>query len=472
MNFKCPVCSITLQAEDDHVGKTVRCPSCNSKLQIPGPTADSLPPPSDAWGGEKGHDVAGGQSYSANAPLSSYTAPKPKRTGWVETDPTNPNMLVSFGIGFVIFLAIAGLLYPFEPDPAKPSATWNTLEYLSNVFYKHLLVNASNLLFFTWSISSLFLKWQKLRHQREALLLDVLPAELGNDINEHTVGNFIDHVYSLPVKLRDSMMVNRIRKALELFEKRPSIDSVSDMMRSQSEIDGARIMTSYLFIKAFLWAIPIMGFIGTVLGLSHAIGGMNFAQMENMDTVKNTIGAVVSGLGTAFDATLVGLVLAVLLNFPMNTLMKMEDDNLSAIDAFCNEVLLPRLNDGTDSSLISSLGGETGAFVQALAQAMAGAQQEFLTDLHALTAKIQEQAMGLDRRADAHQQHVANEFSRTMIQLRESVSEALTESVTKTTDYVRTLASALQGLNGVLKDLGEKQVLIQQVKKKGWFGRE
>ena len=34
------------------------------------------------------------------------------------------------------------------------------------------------------------------------------------------------------------------------------------------------------------------------------------------------------------------------LNFPINSLSKQEDDNLNAIDAFCNEVLLPRLNDG------------------------------------------------------------------------------------------------------------------------------
>jgi len=328
------------------------------------------PPPSDAWGGEKGHEVAGGYSYGDNAPLPNYAPPKPKRTGWIETDPTNPNMWVSFGIGFVIFVVVLGVLYPFQPAATKAVANWNTMEYLANVLYKHLLVNAMNVLFFAWAAACLYLKVGKWRHQSQALLLDVLPTELGNEITSQNVGHFIDHVYSLPVKLRDSMMVNRIRKALELFESRPSVADVATMMHSQSDIDGARINGSYTMVKAFLWAIPIMGFIGTVLGLSHAIGGMNFASMEKMDEVTSTIGAVVSGLGTAFDATLVGLVLAVGLNFPMNTLLKMEDDNLSNIDAFCNEVLLPRLNDGSGGAIGSALGGETGAFVQALAQAI------------------------------------------------------------------------------------------------------
>jgi hypothetical protein len=269
-------------------------------------------------------------------------------------------------------------------------------------------------------------------------------------------------------------MVNRIRKVLELFENRPSLDNVTSMMHSQSEIDGARIMTSYTLVKAFLWAIPIMGFIGTVLGLSHAIGGMNLGAMSDPSEMKNTIGAVVSGLGTAFDATLVGLILAVGLNFPMNSLLKVEDDTLSNIDQFCTEVLLPRLNDGSGSDsggAITSHLGDMGGFAQALAKAMSTAQQEFLDDLRQLTAKVQEQALGLDRRADAHQAQVSAEFSKTMIALREGITESVTQSVDKTTDYVRTLASALQGLNGVLRDLGEKQVLIQQVKKKGFFSR-
>jgi hypothetical protein len=78
--------------------------------------------------------------------------------------------------------------------------------------------------------------------------------------------------------------------------------------------------------------------------------------------------------------------------------------------------------------------------------------------------------MNLDKRADAHANQVAAEFSKNMVVMRESVIGNMNDTMTRTSDYLRTLASGLQGLNGVLKDLGEKQVLIQQVKRKGWFG--
>jgi biopolymer transport protein ExbB/TolQ len=315
------------------------------------------------------------------------------------------------------------------------------------------------------------LKLGMLRRQRVALMLDVLPMELGAEINSQNVGDFIDHLYSLPHRVRDSTMVNRIRKGLELFEKRPSVDRVSDMLSSQSDIDSIRIGASFTLCKAFLWAIPILGFIGTVIGLSHAIGGMNFGNSEDIKAVIAMLQNVVGGLGTAFDATLLGLVLAMFLNFPMNSMIKAEDDNLNAIDAFCNDVLLPRLNDGGESndSLVNALGSETGAFVAALSKALAGAQQEFLNDLKAVTAKIQEQAMNLDKRADAHAVTVATEFSKTMVKLREDVSAAVTDSAARTSDFVRSLATGIQGLNNVLTQLGQQQIIIQQVKKKGWF---
>lgn len=472
MKFKCPSCSTTLSVEAEMAGKMVRCPACDTKLQIPdftpAPTTEGVPTPSGvggAWDGEKQHELTGGEAASAG---STYV--KPHRTGWVETDPTNPNSFVAFGIGLVGAAALLSVLWIFNPPAAKVAANYTTMEWLAALFFKHALVSVTNTIFFCWAMGILYLKVGKLRHQRRALMLDVLPLDLGKEINSENVASFIDHLYSLPRSLRDSVMVNRIRKGLELFEVRPSVADVGHMMGSQSDIDSMRISGSFSMLKAFLWAIPILGFIGTVIGLSHAIGGMNF-NMDDINQVKATLQNVTGGLGTAFDATLLGLVLALLLNFPMNAMIKAEDDNLNEIDAFCNEVLLPRLNDGAGSSnaLTAALGSETGAFIAALTQALAGAQKEFLIDLHKLTTKIEEQAVNLDKRADAHASQVASEFNRTMTQMRETINHNVGESVQKSTEYLRSLSSGLQSLNGVLKDLGEKQVLIQQVKKKGWF---
>jgi hypothetical protein len=40
-----------------------------------------------------------------------------------------------------------------------------------------------------------------------------------------------------------------------------------------------------------------------------------------------------------------------------------------------------------------------------------------------------------------------------------------------TSQYISALETGIRGLNTVLKELGEKQIVVQQVKKKGWFNR-
>jgi hypothetical protein len=147
-------------------------------------------------------------------------------------------------------------------------------------------------------------------------------------------------------------------------------------------------------------------------------------------------------------------------------MMKAEDDCLNSIDSFCNEVLLPRLNDGG-----SIAGGDTAGIMDTLVKAVANAQKEFLGDLNSLSAKIMEQANNLDRRATEHQARVDREFATALNLMRQDMTTAVTDSVKSTGDYMRAMSSGIQSLNNVLAQLGEKQILIHQVKKKGWFSR-
>jgi biopolymer transport protein ExbB/TolQ len=449
-----------LKAEPETAGKVVRCPGCNTKLQIPAiPASEGLPPP--ASGGLPTPSGFSSPSHEADShDHASHEEPafeqaRQQRGGWEETDPTNPSTLMALLIGTVATVAWYGILYAMPQE-----------SYIRQLFCERTWVNYLETYFFFWAMGILYLKLQKLRHQKSALYLDVLPVELGDEVNSGNVAHFIDNLYALPGRLRDSMMVNRIRKGLELFEVRQNNGEVANMMSAQSDIDGARIGGSYSLLKVFLWAIPILGFIGTVLGLSQAIGGIDLSVMD-VEKIMASMGGVTTGLGTAFDTTLLGLVLAMLLNFPINTLAKAEDDNLNNIDAFCNEILLPRLNDGGGIA-----GGDSNGLMDSLVKAVANAQKDFLKDLNILSAKMNDYATNLDRRIDSHQERVQKEFTDALMRMREDLTSAVKDSVKVTTDYTRGLASGIQSLNEVLKDLGAKQIVIHQVKKKGWFSRD
>ena len=61
------------------------------------------------------------------------------------------------------------------------------------------------------------------------------------------------------------------------------------------------------------------------------------------------------------------------------------------------------------------------------------------------------------------------DFATTLNRMREDVTNAVKDSVKTTSDYTRALATGIQSLNNLLSELGGKQILIHQVKKKGWF---
>ncbi|MEM9509697.1 MAG: MotA/TolQ/ExbB proton channel family protein, partial [Cyanobacteria bacterium P01_E01_bin.35] len=103
--------------------------------------------------------------------------------------------------------------------------------------------------------------------------------------------------------------------------------------------------SSYSFPRILVWAIPLLGFIGTVIGISGAVSGFT-GFLENsgdVEQIKEGIGQVTSNLGLAFDTTLLALFLSVLVMIPLVLVERYESRLLLGIDVFINDKLLPRL---------------------------------------------------------------------------------------------------------------------------------
>lgn len=413
-------------------GQTVHCPSCGKGLQIPAaaPTA-----------------VGSGLGLGAQH----------KRGGWPETDPSSVNNWIALGIGMGAMVVAVGLLFLVRNS------------FVGQVFFTGGWVNYAEFVLFFWGLGILFLKMRKTRHQRDALLLDVLPEKIGREVNATNVGMFIDHLYRLPEQLRDSMMVNRIRKGLELFEARTNNSEVASMLNAQSAVDANRIAGSYALLKVFLWAIPILGFIGTVLGLSVAMASFGTTDLTDMDALKGAVAAITSGLATAFNTTLLGLILSIVLIFPMSTMQGHEDDCLTDIDAFSNEQMLPRLNDGSANTAAASRLLENPAAFQQMLVDFVNGQQHLVDNISAVTHAVQEAAGHLEARAQQHQQVVHEQLSASIGHLMQQTADSVTSSATMVEKYMGGLTSGIESLNRALTALGEKQVVINAPPpKRGW----
>lgn len=117
--------------------------------------------------------------------------------------------------------------------------------------------------------------------------------------------------------------------------------------------------SSYSLPRILVWAIPLLGFIGTVVGISIAVSDFSgvLDQVGNIDQIKEEIGKVTSGLAVAFDTTLLALFLSVVVMIPLVLVERYESRLLLGIDIFINDQLLPRLkskNQGIDEAAVSN----------------------------------------------------------------------------------------------------------------------
>jgi len=420
-------------------GQNVNCPGCGERINVP--KEQAAPPGQDQPKGERQHG------------------------GWPETDPSNVSGWRSLALGLVVMAATVAVLHSVRQS------------FVGQIFFSGGWVTYLELLLFCWGLGMLFLKNRKNKRQRAALLLDVLPKDIARQIKQSNVERFIAHLYSLPEHLRDSMMVNRIRKALELFQARTNNSEVAGLMNAQSNVDANRIAGSYALLKVFLWALPILGFVGTVIGLSEAMASFGSTDLTDINALKDAVGSITAGLASAFNTTLLGLLLSMLLIFPMSAVQKREEDCLTDIDAFCNENILPRLNDGGGGGSASATTAPASpAALGEMFREIALIQKQFVTDLQKIAASVEDlttvvkyAAQQIDERSKAHQLKVEEKLGQSLDVLMTKTSESVASSGRGVEKYVSRLAVGIESLNNALAALGEKRIVLHRPPRRGWF---
>ena len=440
--INCTHCGKTLKVREDLRGRKCGCPHCRKTVLIPAGMVD-------------------GEAVGANAPSSQIqintkatVAQKKVRLDASYVNSTNVSMLTSGLIGLsatVVFYVVMVALSQFG---------W------SEIFWNRGWVPYVIVLMTFWSIAILGLKAQKLAKQKQAMLLDVLPNELSEEITIESIDQFLGHIAKLPT-VGDSFLVNRVVRGLEHFRVRKSTAETVTMMELQSDIDANNVAGSYTLLKVFIWALPILGFIGTVIGISAAVAGLagSLENASDISAIKGSLNSVFAGLGTAFDTTLLALVLSLLIKVPASAMQKSEEDLITWVDEYCNENLLKRLNDHRQGGAQRGAVGSSGLDVNVIRDVFASAMSVYHEDWNRQVVEM--------NKATGELQLAFKAIGNQTEQLQLKVVQSVQVSDSSLEQYFEGVQNGLGKLNEVLDSLGEKQVVVQQVEpaKKGWFGR-
>jgi len=251
---------------------------------------------------------------------------------------TRANTFFTFIIGVFLTLSFYGVcFYILEPN--------DTLKDLSQKFTSRGFTPYAIMLLFFWGMATLFVKWRKLLFQEKALDLAVVPQEPDFSLNTETAKAVLARTDSLVDSARNFILLNRIEVALSNLNNIGQISDVSSILGNQSKIDEQQVGSSYNLLRGFIWATPVLGFIGTVLGLGDAIGGFGktIAGTQEVEAIKASLGGVTAGLSTAFDTTLVGLLATISLHFTTNFIKFKESLFLDQCNDYCQVHVLAKL---------------------------------------------------------------------------------------------------------------------------------
>ncbi len=196
-----------------------------------------------------------------------------------------------------------------------------------------------------WSLAILFVKWRKLRLQKRALRYHVMPEDPGFVLSASSVEPVLASIYGTVDDPRNFVLFNRIVVALSNLRNLGRVADVDDILRSQAAQDESTVETSYALVQGFVWAIPVLGFIGTVLGLSSAIGEFSgvLGASADVEQISEALKGVTGGLSTAFETTLQALVAALVIQLLITFLRKSEEEFLDESMDYCLRFVVGRL---------------------------------------------------------------------------------------------------------------------------------
>jgi hypothetical protein len=201
---------------------------------------------------------------------------------------------------------------------------------------------------FTWAGFILLSRYREVRRQQRAFHLELLPP--GQCI-------LVEDARDLQRRIDDRVggkgpfiLANMLRLALGKFATSKSSRDVAEIVRTQADVDLGRLVSSMGTVHYLAWAIPAIGFLGTVRGLagSLTLGG------ETKLAIASFIKQATGHLNVAFDCTLVALALSLLVMGLLHTVQREEEGLVIDCQQYCLEHLVSRLYEtepeGSDGS--------------------------------------------------------------------------------------------------------------------------
>ena len=157
----------------------------------------------------------------------------------------------------------------------------------------------------------------------------------------HGLNSALKTLEALPPDIRATPLVKTLMTSLRRFLITQDVQNTSDAIESSVEALALKQDAENSMIRYLIWAIPSIGFIGTVRGIGQALSQADQA-------LAGDIAGMTESLGIAFNSTLVALLISIALMFMLHQLQRLQDNLVVDTQDYCEAFLLNRISKGDD----------------------------------------------------------------------------------------------------------------------------
>jgi len=194
----------------------------------------------------------------------------------------------------------------------------------------------SCLILMLWALGIIGYKGRAAMRESAALEEDLVQVPEGMRILPEDTREYARQLEALPPERQQMLTVRALKAALARFGATRSVQDVSDAAHAVVQSEAERLDSELSMIRYIAWAIPAIGFIGTVRGIGDALA-------EAHKAVTGDIAGVTAGLGVAFNSTFFALVLSLVLMFLLHNLQLAQERLVLDSETYLDQRLLRHL---------------------------------------------------------------------------------------------------------------------------------
>jgi biopolymer transport protein ExbB/TolQ len=201
----------------------------------------------------------------------------------------------------------------------------------------YLTINAPEqeieIIHFAWALLILGYKAILVRRERNLLERELIHVPEGIKVLPEDAKDYSRQLEAVPPQQKGSLVVRALQRTLDRFASTRSIRDSAETSKAVCDSEADRLDSGLAMIRYIAWAIPAIGFIGTVRHIGDAL-------LQAHKAVTGDISGVTSGLGIAFNATFVALLLTLILMFFLHQLQQSQEQFVHDTDHWIDQHLI------------------------------------------------------------------------------------------------------------------------------------